>query len=487
MKRLLFIIPLVAIIIIGSACGQAATPIPEPTATAVNPPTSTLLPTGTNIPRTDTLQPTATLLPTQTSTPNYSPTPIMPPTATPKTSPSVWKSISTNAVSAMRGMQVVYDSDRKVIVLFGGTDTTNKYLADTWEFNGKSWKKISTLHSPSPRIWFGMAYDTARKVTVLMGGRVNDSGTVVNDTWEYDGKDWTQVRITGVFANRGDGPGFVFDSCRNKIILFGGKTDLGPTDTLEFDGVSWTKVETDYEPPERKLTAMVFDPYRCRAVLFGGGGKDGILNDTWEYDGSQWEEIKPYNFPNRRWGHAMAFNPVTGHIILFGGYNTSSELMGDTWMYDGNSWHEITTAKSPPAREQHAMTFDGINGQVMMIGGYGVGGSWRFIEGYQPPTPTPTSPTTVSSNCASGYTRLKVGDFAQPAGEITLGNNIRSEPKIDANIISAFIPGMFVKLIDGPVCTDGFVFWKVESRFITGGEGWTAEGDGIRYFLEPLK
>ena len=46
-------------------------------------------------------------------------------------------------------------------------------------------------------------------------------------------------------------------------------------------------------------------------------------------------------------------------------------------------------------------------------------------------------------------------------------------------------PGSVVKLIEGPVCADGVVFWKVKNQLIPGGVGWTAEGDEVDYFLEP--
>jgi sugar lactone lactonase YvrE len=101
--------------------------------------------------------------------------------------------------------------------------------------------------------------------------------------------------------------------------------------------------------------------------------------------------------------------------------------------------------------------------------------------------PPPVLAPTAVVSCSVGFSRLGIGDFAQPAGEPSMANRIRSEPKIGDNILTGFTPGMFVKLIDGPVCADGFVFWQVESRFIPGGVGWTAEGDGINYFLEPLK
>ena len=37
---------------------------------------------------------------------------------------------------------------------------------------------------------FGLAYDPVRQRTVLFGGA---SGTLLDDTWEFDGQDWAQI------------------------------------------------------------------------------------------------------------------------------------------------------------------------------------------------------------------------------------------------------------------------------------------------------
>ena len=51
------------------------------------------------------------------------------------------------------------------------------------------------VNAPSVR-WAGMmAYDSARKRVVLFGGTTTGfQSTTLNDTWEYDGKDWTQIK-----------------------------------------------------------------------------------------------------------------------------------------------------------------------------------------------------------------------------------------------------------------------------------------------------
>lgn len=392
----------------------------------------------------------------------------------------VWEKLPPVSGLPVRGMQATYDSNRNVTVLFGGTSSANRFLNETWEYDGVNWKSINTQHAPIPRIWFGMTYDSKRKVVVLFGGRQNDSGALLNDTWEYNGRDWKQINPATVPGKRGDGSGMVYDTCRNKIILFGGKAENdAATQTWEYDGATWTQLTTAKSPPARELTAMAFDTKRCKAILFGGGHNGQVLNDTWEYSGANWEKINPEQTPLGRWGHAMAYNPLVGTVVLFGGFTTTNTLLRDTWLYTETGWQKVLSPLTPSAREQQALLFNDDTGQIMLFGGYGSDGNWTLTESLLPPKP--------DINCALGFTRLAIGDYAQPAGAVTLANRIRSEPAIGDNIIAGFTPGMFIKIIDGPVCADGFVFWKVESRFITGGVGWTAEGDGINYFLEPLK
>ncbi len=66
-------------------------------------------------------------------------------------------------------------------------------------------------------------------------------------------------------------------------------------------------------------------------------------------------------------------------------------------------------------------------------------------------------------------------------------NRVRSGPGISNAVIAQIYPQTLVKVVEGPVCADGLVFWKVENAKIPGGSGWTAEGDGIQYWLEPFK
>jgi hypothetical protein len=68
-------------------------------------------------------------------------------------------------------------------------------------------------------------------------------------------------------------------------------------------------------------------------------------------------------------------------------------------------------------------------------------------------------------------------------------NNVRSTPSGSAERVFQLEPGVEVTVVDGPVCADGFVWWKI-SQQIEGSfepnEGWTVQGNGREYWLIPI-
>ena len=91
----------------------------------------------------------------------------------------------------------------------------------------------------------------------------------------------------------------------------------------------------------------------------------------------------------------------------------------------------------------------------------------------------------IHLNCASGWTQLKVlGEAVVAPGA---PNRVRSEPEKGDNVIAEIQTGTVIKVLNDPICTDGLVFWRVQGDSIPGGQGWTAEGDGNEYYLEPIQ
>src|SRR5262249_31401812 len=78
-----------------------------------------------------------------------------------------------------------------------------------------------------------LAYDSARGRTVLFGGIGRPNGTN-QDTWEWDGTDWTQrVSASSPLARSGHVLGF--DAARGRTVLFGGNSFA---DTWEYGPVA---------------------------------------------------------------------------------------------------------------------------------------------------------------------------------------------------------------------------------------------------------
>jgi dipeptidyl aminopeptidase/acylaminoacyl peptidase len=103
-------------------------------------------------------------------------------------------------------------------------------------------------------------------------------------------------------------------------------------------------------------------------------------------------------------------------------------------------------------------------------------------------SPTKTSAIKQLPDCTSGWTRLKAGGQARVMGAPTdPPNRVRSGSSKADDQIGVIYPGTILKVLEGPVCADGLVFWKVASETIPGGSGWTAEGDGKEYYLEPYQ
>ncbi|MBL8120084.1 MAG: SH3 domain-containing protein [Anaerolineae bacterium] len=79
--------------------------------------------------------------------------------------------------------------------------------------------------------------------------------------------------------------------------------------------------------------------------------------------------------------------------------------------------------------------------------------------------------------------RLQSGDWGKVAATFTL--NHRAEPGLSAARIGQIPAGDVFRVLDGPVCADGYVWWQLA---YDGRQGWTAEGEAANddYWLQPL-
>lgn len=265
-----------------------------------------------------------------------------------------------------------YDSDREVLVLFGGFDGTNP-VGETWEYDGVNWTSISTGTAPTARFNASMVYDANRKTMVLFGG---DDGTNPSaETWEYNGTNWSLKSPTASPAARHTF-GLVFDSDRDVIVLFGGiDASQVYNDTWEYDGTTWAQVTTTTSPSARTVHSLAYDANQKKTVLYGGlvgFGSPTVNGETWEYDGTDWAQQSPSTSPPLLTGSGMDYDASSKKVVLFGGTDDSSVVKNETWVYDEGNWVQIAFASTdltPDPSYGFRLVYDSSAKRMILFGG----------------------------------------------------------------------------------------------------------------------
>lgn len=65
---------------------------------------------------------------------------------------------------------------------------------------------------------------------------------------------------------------------------------------------------------------------------------------------------------------------------------------------------------------------------------------------------------------------------------VGVSNRYRAEPSLEGDILGVIPEGDIFYVMDGPVCSDGFIWYRVN---YAGRIGWTAEGTAEEYWVEP--
>jgi hypothetical protein len=197
-----------------------------------------------------------------------------------------WTQLADTGPPPRSGHAMAYDSNRQRTVLFGGVASDVSLFGDTWEFDGENWTQQQDT-GPSARRGHGMAYDSVNGRVVLFGGGGTD-GAGLGDTWAWDGQEWVEIAEFGpsprVYSS-------VVSIAGSALILYGGASGLiGGSqvffDTWQFDGKLWTQRQ-DIGPGPLYSAAIAFDVSRTAVLLFGGLSAfpladTALSGDTWE-------------------------------------------------------------------------------------------------------------------------------------------------------------------------------------------------------------
>jgi len=278
---------------------------------------------------------------------------------------------------------MVYDPVRQRVVLFSGV--AGGEPQETWEWNGKKWEMMRSQHRPTPaRTAVQMSFDPIRKRVLLFGGlsyiKNPSNGTskenILNDTWEWDGQDWKQLKPRTIPTKRYFGC-MAADSVRKRIVMFGGARGIGGwrnlrgfllKDTWEWNGYNWVEMKPKLVPRARKSPGLAYHARSGKIVLWGGSDSVGNAVDSkhvYNWDGKNWTQITPKITPPTNGGLMISdpFSPDVLHLAPYRG-GGSSKKQDFLWKWNGLNWSKISLLPSwggdriapfPPAKQVIAM------------------------------------------------------------------------------------------------------------------------------------
>ena len=263
-----------------------------------------------------------------------------------------------------------YYPPKNELVLFGGR-RPGTIFRDTWTRTGTTWTLHNPTRSPSARTGASMVFDPASNQLLLFGGSATTGTGFSNQTWTWNGSNWTQLHPATSPPGREDQQ-MAYDAATKTVILFAGFHGTGYwDDTWSWNGTTWTKLNPATSPSGRDSAAFVYDPATSQMILFGGFRGTGFApGDTWAWNGTTWTPLSPAHSPGIDvFARQAAYDTASNQLLLFGGDAGHNTFLNTIWTWTGTDWTKLSPATSPPPRAYGAMTFDSATGQVVLFSG----------------------------------------------------------------------------------------------------------------------
>lgn len=297
--------------------------------------------------------------------------------------------------SARRNMSAIYDPVRDRIVMFGGLDQSGVFLNDLWALSllgGMAWTQLAPNGTPpSPRCGHTAIYDPVRDRVAVFGGLSDASGTARNDVWSLSlggVPTWTPLAPSGTSPSVRYFHSAVFDSVRNRMLVFGGTPALlNDVWALTLSSTpTWTRVLPAGLPPgPRYGQSAVVDPAHNRMIVFGGVSTSptGFLNECWELSlagPGSWTKLLPAGQPPvARYAHSAVYDPVRSQMIVFAGDDAAVDYRNDSYVLSLNGipeWSGLALIDPVPFKRAYASAIlDPVRSAMVMFGGMIQGGS----------------------------------------------------------------------------------------------------------------
>lgn len=285
---------------------------------------------------------------------------------------------------ARSGACLAGDLTTNSAILFGGVGGAGfTQFNDTWRFDG-TWTQLSPLSSPAPKFYADLVYDMARAVYVMYGGNATYTNPGTNQTWEFDGVNWTQRFPANNPGNLGL-HAMTYDAARSCVVLYGGMPGGNPivdsNQTWEYDGTNWTQRSPATNPGRLEAHSMCYHASQGLSILFGGvnatsGASFPVDSDkTWAWNGTNWSELPVVGpRPPLRERARLAYDLQRDVSVLVGGMHYSNgQPRNDTWELRKNGASWSWTLVPTPGVPANFYRFTSTLAWLPAIGGSGPG------------------------------------------------------------------------------------------------------------------
>jgi hypothetical protein len=312
------------------------------------------------------------------------------------TAPATWNNLWGSWPLTRYSHAAAYDSDRKLLVVYGGQASTTVFYDDVWEWDAArgSWNQRTPLGDKAfTRSGHAMAYDPVAKKVFMFGGWQPGATFYITGQWEWDGaaSAWTQRQITTAQPDPRHDHAMVYDSGRAKMVMFGGfggpGTDDSNKDRLgdlwEWDPAAhtWSQpASTGKVPTPRYGHTMSYDSARKKVQVHGGNtaAANGTVNETYEWDTATgvWTQLAttgtapPYS--GSPGFDVMVYDASRSKTVLYEYGITTPTLV---WELDlvTPAWTQIMTTRADqntyPPSESSTLTYDSTQSKIVVFAG----------------------------------------------------------------------------------------------------------------------
>jgi hypothetical protein len=317
---------------------------------------------------------------------------------------------------------VAYDQKRNRLVVFGGAAGQTRF-DDTWTWDGSSWTTASVAVRPPARSGAAAAYEPSSGVVIHGGSQAGNPRPAPADTWLWDGKSWRLLAEDG--PRSASTIALAYEPNSSSLMAYARGAPPSAGETWRLTGARWQLI--DLASPYLNEALLSWDGRRLILVGAPFGPEQGLYRtQTWAWQGGSWARLHPaVDFPIN-YAFAGAYDPGSNRIIGVAGGAAGSE----TWTWDGSTWARLHPEHQPALSSGGSAAYSASKRQVLVFGGQDTGGvatdqlwawsgsDWSRLSGTQPspmmatagpstrPTPVPMRQSEVAAAVRAGTTGI---------------------------------------------------------------------------------